>query len=307
MIYTCTLNPSVDYIVKVEDFQLGSLNRSSETHFYAGGKGINVSRVLNRLGVENTALGFAGGFTGSFIKEALDQEGVTHDFSPIQNETRINVKMKTDAETEINSEGPAITEGEAEQLVQKVAQLHENDVLILAGSIPPSLPKDYYASLMKTAKDRGCKVVLDTSGEALKELLPYKPFVIKPNHHELGELFQTEVTTVEKAVELGKRLVADGIEHVLVSMAGEGALYLNAQSVLHAVPPKGKVKNSVGAGDSMVAGFVSQLAKNAPVETAFLFSLAAGSATAFLDDLCTKEKVEELLQDVQVTILEQGE
>ncbi|KAB7704143.1 1-phosphofructokinase [Bacillus aerolatus] len=304
MIYTCTLNPAIDYIVKLDHFEPGGLNRAVDTAKFAGGKGINVSRVLTRLGAENTALGFLGGFTGDFILNELDQEGIRHQFIRVAEDTRINVKLKAGTETEINGQGPAITQEEADRFTALIEQLNEGDVLLLAGSVLSSLSEDYYVQLMEIAKDRGVKTAVDTSGPMLKKLLDYKPFFIKPNHHELGELFQTTVDSKEQAVKLAKKLVAEGIENVIVSMAGEGALLVSEDMVLAAKPPKGEVKNSVGAGDSMVAGFLARYANGDSLEEAFRYSVAAGSATAFSEDLCTKDKAEQLSSQVQILTME---
>ncbi|HZG74036.1 MAG TPA: 1-phosphofructokinase [Chondromyces sp.] len=304
MIYTCTLNPSIDYVVRVEQFIAGGLNRAVDSATFAGGKGINVSRVLRRLGVENIALGFVGGFTGDFIVSELDKEEIGHRFVQVSGNTRINVKLKSESETEINGQGPKITTQESEELASYIRQMAKGDVLLLAGSIPSSLPADFYAALMTDAKSRGVKVVVDTSGPALKELIAHEPFLIKPNHHELGELFDTTVESKEHAMQLAKRLVENGVTHVIVSMAGEGALYVGQDTVLAAIPPKGKVQNSVGAGDSMIAGFLAQFEMGASIEEAFRYSVATGSATAFSEDLCTKDKVEELTSQVQISRVE---
>ncbi|MEK4031065.1 MULTISPECIES: 1-phosphofructokinase [Bacillaceae] len=304
MIYTCTLNPAIDYIVHLEHLETGTLNRAVSTAKFAGGKGINVSRVLTRFGAENTALGFLGGFTGEFIIDELNKEGIHHQFIRIAQDTRINVKVKAGNETEINGQGPTVTLEESEQFKDLIKQLNKGDILLLAGSVLSSLPEDYYVLLMKIAQERGIKIAVDTSGPILKKLLAHKPFLIKPNHHELGELFQTDIQSREQAVVLAKQLVSEGVEHVMVSMAGEGALFVNKDVVLSAKPPQGQVKNSVGAGDSMVAGFLAGYAKGAAIEEAFRFSVAAGSATAFSEDLCTREKAEKLCSEVQISKLE---
>lgn len=305
MIYTCTLNPAIDYIVRVEDFQAGELNRSESADLYAGGKGINVSRLLKRLGSDTCAIGFAGGFTGEFIKSELDRESVPHRFTAVEGITRINVKLKSANETEINGPAPFISEQEANRLVQLTAELTDRDWLHIGGSVPSSLPADYAGTLINTARSKGARVVVDTSGEALKTLLPYNPFLIKPNHHELSELFETEVSTKEKAAEIAKKLVDGGTENVIVSMGGSGAVFVNSQSIYFASPPKGDVKNTVGAGDSMVAAFMAKFDEGLQPEEAFRWAVAAGSATAYSDDLCTKEKVEELFNRVEIVKVEQ--
>lgn len=300
MIYTCTLNPAVDYVVRVENFQAGDLNRSESADLYAGGKGINVSRLLKRLGSETCAVGFAGGFTGDFIKSELDDEGVFHRFISVRGATRINVKLKSGIETEINGPAPVISEEESDRLVQLTEELTEHDWFHIGGSVPSSLPAGYAGRLMNTAHKKGARVVVDTSGAALKALLPYNPFFIKPNHHELSELFNTEVHTKEEAAFIAKKLVDGGIKNVIVSMGGAGAVFVNNESVYFAASPKGKVKNTVGAGDSMVAAFMAKIDAGLPPHEAFHWSVAAGSATAFSDDLCTKQEVEDVYSRVKI-------
>lgn len=303
MIYTCTLNPSVDYIVKVDDIRLGELNRATETAVFPGGKGINVSRVLKRLGMDSVALGFVGGFTGAFIEQALAQENIKFDFVKVPETTRINIKLKSGKETEINGQGSTIAPSLANELMKKIQALHQGDTLVLAGSIPESLPSDFYRTIVHTAKAANVNVVVDTSGPALKQLIEAKPFLIKPNHKELGELFDTVLHAKADAVLYGRRLVELGVENVIVSLAGDGAFLFTKEVTLFAEAPKGIVRNSVGAGDSMVAGFLAAYTSGKPIEEAFAYSVATGSATAFSDDLCTKAKADELLQHVKVTRL----
>ncbi|MCP3762609.1 1-phosphofructokinase [Domibacillus sp. A3M-37] len=305
MIYTCTLNPAVDYVVRVEDFQAGGLNRSESADMYAGGKGINVSRVLKRLGSDTCAIGFAGGFTGEFIKNELDREGVFHRFASIQGVTRINVKLKSNTETEINGPAPAISEEDANRLVQLTSELTERDWLHIGGSVPSSLPADYAGTLIDAARNKGARVVVDTSGAALKGLLPYNPFFIKPNHHELSELFDTEINTKEEAALIAKKLVDGGIENVIVSMGGDGAVFVNKEGAYYAESPKGTVKNTVGSGDSMVAAFMAKIDAGLKPHEAFHWAVAAGSATAFSDDLCTKAEVEDVYSRVSIVKAEQ--
>ena len=281
MIYTVTLNPSVDYIVRVEQFELGSLNRTSEDSKFPGGKGINVSRVLKRLGVESNALGFIGGFTGSFVADFLSGENIQHNFIKVSGDTRINVKLKTDVETEINGVGPSVSEEQLNQFLQLFQHMNQDDIVLLAGSIPGTLPTSIYQKIMTICKEKEIKVVADVSGDALKEVLSEKPFLIKPNHHELGELFETNIQSVEDAHKYAKQLVKQGVKHVIVSMAGEGALLVTDEFSYVANVPKGKVLNSVGAGDSVVGGFLSAFSENKSLEEAFKIGVASGSATAF--------------------------
>lgn len=303
MIYTMTLNPSIDFIVEVADFEVGILNKIQKEAKFPGGKGINVSQVLKRLGTDNKALGFVGGFTGDYIVDSLKQRGIVTDFVEVQEDTRINIKLKTGQETEINGQGPTIQEPELTALLNKIDALTTNDVLVLAGSIPQSLPVTIYETLASIATKKGAKVVADTTGEVLLNVLPNKPFLIKPNHHELGELFDVKIETVEEAVPYGKRLVEMGAQHVIVSMAGAGALLFSKDVALYANVPKGVLKNSVGAGDSVVAGFLSNYFRTGDVQQAFKYGVASGSATAFSPELCTQQEVEELLPQIKLTTM----
>lgn len=306
MIYTVTLNPSIDYLVEVENFQMGKVNRTSYDAKFPGGKGINVSRVLKRLGNSTTALGFIGGQTGEFVKRFLRQEEIFTDFTEIAGDTRINIKLKTGLETEINSQGPVISKGNYQQLFSQIEQLNNNDILILSGSIPQSVPSDVYEAMARSCAHNGIKVVVDTSGKELLNVLPHRPFLIKPNHHELGELFSTEIRTVDDAREYGAKLVEAGAQNVIVSMAGQGAVLCSGGESYSANVPKGNVINSVGAGDSMVAGFIGTYERTGDILSAFRFSLAAGSATAFSSDLGTLDKIEELLPQIAINQLTGG-
>ncbi len=301
MIYTVTLNPSIDYIVEVDDLKLGDLNRMKRDLKLPGGKGINVSRILNQLGADSTAIGFLGGFTGRFIDDTLQEESIKTDFVMIEDDTRINIKLKHGDETEINGLGPAIREQEADALVQKLAGLQKNDIVVLSGSIPPSLGRDFYERLIRVCQHTGAEFVIDTTGEALMKALVHKPLLIKPNHHELAELFGVTIHSEEEIVTYGRKLLEAGAKNVLISMAGEGALFITADEVYHANVPAGTVKNSVGAGDSMIAGFVGTLALHGDPIEAFRAGVASGSATAFSDDLATKEKIEKLRPQVTIS------
>jgi 1-phosphofructokinase len=294
MIYTVTLNPSVDYIVEVEEFTLGGLNRMKRDMKLPGGKGINVSRVLKQLGVENTATGFLGGFTGGYIEQWLRQEMIASDFVHIADDTRINIKLKAGEETEINGAGPEISQPETASLLHKLDALKQGDVVILSGSTPPSLGGDFYSRLIAVCKQKGAEFVIDTTGQALKDALPMGPLLVKPNHHELAELFGAQISTRAEIITYGRKLLEAGARHVLVSMAGEGALFISEQGVYHAAAPAGQVKNSVGAGDSMIAGFVGTLSLTGDVLEAFRAGVASGSATAFSDDLADRQKIEQL-------------
>lgn len=300
MIYTVTLNPSLDYIVEVDTVSLGDLNRTKNETKFPGGKGINVSQVLKRLDVDSHALGFLGGFTGSYIEDFLTSQGINSDFVKVDEDTRINVKIKSDRETEINAKGPNITSENFEALKAQIRKLTSEDILVLAGSIPSTMPKSTYEELVKLCNENGTKFVVDAEGELLKKVLPLGPFLIKPNHHELGDLFNTVINSCEEVIPYGRELVKQGAQNVIVSLAEKGAVLINKDIALIATSPKGDVKSSVGAGDSMVAGFIATYGKTKSVEEAFRFSVAAGSATAFSIGLCTREKMEGLLPQVIV-------
>ncbi|MGM9924844.1 MAG: 1-phosphofructokinase [Bacillus sp. (in: firmicutes)] len=301
MIYTVTLNPSIDYIVEIDDFQLDALNVIDRESKFPGGKGINVSRVLRTIGAPSKALGFVGGFTGRFIQERIESEGIAHDFVNVAQDSRINIKLKTGQETELNGQGPALSEEEVQFMHQKLEQIQEGDILILAGSIPPSLPKTLYSDLTAAYSKRGVKVVVDAGGKVLAEVLKDKPFLVKPNHHELSDLFGTKIETVEAVLPYGRKVVEMGAENVIVSMAGEGALLFTQDATYKATVPKGKVLNSVGAGDSLVAGFIGTYTKEHDFVKAFKYAVATGSATAFSRDLASIETINSLLDQVEVT------
>lgn len=297
MINTITLNPSLDYIVKVNNFEADKLNRSESEQIYAGGKGINVSIVLKNLGVDNTALGYVAGFTGDEILRQIKEHGVDCDFVKLNNGlSRINVKLKSDGETEINGSGPDISEEDLKSLYGKIAHLGKGDFLILSGSIPNSIPDDIYENIMKTLLDSGVEFIVDATKDLLLKVLKYRPFLIKPNHHELAEMFNVEIKGDEDIIKYGKKLQEMGAKNVLISMAGDGAILLpeNGEPVKRDVP-KGVLKNSVGAGDSMVAGFLAGYLKNHDIKEAFKMGVATGSASAFSEELATEEQVNELL------------
>jgi 1-phosphofructokinase len=300
MIYTVTLNPSLDYIVEVDQVTLGELNRTKNETKFPGGKGINVSQVLKRLDVDSRALGFLGGFTGDYIEEFLTSHGINTDFVKVDEDTRINIKLKSEDETEINAKGPNITEENFEALKGKIRELTSEDILVLAGSIPSTMPESTYEELVKLCNENGTKFIVDAEGELLKKVLPLNPFLIKPNHHELGDLFNTVINSCEEVIPYGRELIKQGAQNVIVSLADKGAVLINKDLALIATSPKGVVKSSVGAGDSMVAGFIATYEKTKSIEEAFRFSVAAGSATAFSIGLCTREKMEGLLPQVKV-------
>lgn len=297
MVYTVTLNPALDYVIHIEDFQTGEINRTQREEIQFGGKGINVSTVLTRLGVENTALGFLAGFTGQALAEGMRKNGIQTDFIWLtEGLTRINVKIKAGEETELNGRGPVIPSAALDELFQKLDRLQSGDVLDLSGSIPASLPDDIYQQILRQLEGRGILTVVDAAGELLCAALPYRPFLIKPNHHELGEIFGQTPVTDQELTACAKKLQKQGARNVLVSMAGEGSLLLDETGACHRLGvPRGTVRNSVGAGDSMVAGFLAGWLKTGDYETAHRMGAAAGSAAAFSDGLATEAKVLALL------------
>lgn len=295
-----TFNPAIDYVLEVKDLRLGKVNRSTRSYKYPGGKGINISRVLKNLSVENIALGFIGGFTGAFIEEYLKDLEVRTNFIPLKEDTRINVKIKGIEETDINDQGPQITEEDLRKFFKKLEDLKEEDFLILSGNIQSSLPRDTYSKIQDKCRDKNIKIIVDTTGEALMSTLKYNPFLIKPNQYELGEIFGVEIKEEREVIQYSKKLLKKGTENVLTSLGSKGAILISKDGLWKASAPEGSVKNSVGAGDSMVAGFVSSYSKNKDIEEAFKWAVAAGSATAFSWDLCTKEKVMELLPKVRI-------
>lgn len=303
MIYTVTFNPSLDYIVSVKDFKLGLTNRTDSELMLPGGKGINVSIVLKNLGIDNTALGFVAGFTGEEVVKRLEKLGVKNGFLEIpEGFTRINVKLKSIDGTEINGQGPYIGEDKMEKLLMKLDELGEKDVLFLSGSIPASMPDDTYQKIMERLKDKGVLISVDATQELLLKVLPYHPFLIKPNNHELGEIFGVELRTRESVVPYGKKLQAMGAENVLISMAGEGAVLIASDGQVYDTPaPKGILKNGVGAGDSMVAGFMAGWLERKEYRHAFYMGVAAGSASAFSEQLAVKEEIDQVYEQVVKT------
>ena len=302
MIYTVTFNPSLDYIVSVDKFATGKVNRTGDEKIFAGGKGVNVSIVLKNLGYENTALGYTAGFTGNEIERILQEKGISTRFKNVTTGiSRINVKLKSDEETEINGQGPAITTEDVEALYDRLdTDLKEGDILVLAGSIPDVMSQETYSNIMKRLEDKNINIIVDATKDLLVNVLRYHPFLIKPNNHELGEIVGAEINTREEACMYAKKLQEMGAKNVLVSMAGEGAvLVTETGEEYQSEPPKGKVVNSVGAGDSMVAGFIAGYLKNHSYEEAFKMGLCTGSASAFSQELAKKDEVESLMKDFE--------
>ena len=296
MVYTVTFNPAIDYVVHTAAMRLGEVNRSSSEEMYFGGKGINVSIVLNELGTPSIALGFTAGFTGEAIENGIKAMGIKSDFVRLKTgNSRINVKIKAGEETELNGQGPHIDDEALEALFVKLDKLSDGDTLVLAGSIPSSLPSDIHERIMQRLSDRKIRTVVDATNDLLLNVLKYKPFLIKPNNHELGEMFGVTLSEDEEIERYARKLKDMGAINVLISMAGDGAMLIDENGKCHRCGVcKGKVRNSVGAGDSMVAGFLTG-AQNGDYEYALKLGTAAGGATAFSDGLAVKTKIEELL------------
>lgn len=297
MICTVTFNPSLDYIVRVDDMRLGVINRTTYEQVLPGGKGINVSIVLGNLGHESRALGFLAGFTGAEIARRVREAGVNADFIEVaEGMSRINAKIKSNEETELNGRGPLITEADIEQLYARLDVLSQDDTLVISGSVPSTLPGDMYERIMERLDGRGVRIVVDAERELLTRVLPYRPFLVKPNNIELGDIYGVKLETRADVIPYAKRMQQAGARNVLVSMAGEGGvLVAESGEVFDSPAAKGEVVNSVGAGDSSVAGFLAGLAETSSYETAFRMALAAGSASAFSDHLATRPEVEELM------------
>ncbi|AYW45101.1 1-phosphofructokinase [Tetragenococcus koreensis] len=301
MIYTLTLNPSIDYIVHVGHLEIGDVNRMTEDFKLPGGKGINVSRILQRIGAPSYALGFLGGFTGDFIEKWLLEEGIHSQFTRVEQDTRINVKLKAEEETEINGLGPILSEDEINRLKFTLSELiTSDDIVVLSGSTPGGLRKGFYQELIHIIKENGAEFVIDTTGDDLLAALPEKPLLVKPNNHELAELYHTTFHSLDDIVTHGKKLLNDGVKNVLISMAGDGALLITQEGTYLSNVLKHEVKNSVGAGDSMIAGFIGNFSQTKDPLDAFKWGVACGSATTFSDDLATEAFIKELLPEVTV-------
>ena len=302
MIYTVTLNPSIDYVINLKSLNIGQINRVNSENVYPGGKGINVSRVLKTLGYDNVATGFISGFTGDFIINSLCELDVKSDFIKLNNGfTRINVKIKSNEETEINGGGPHISDEKLKELFDKLSYLKEDDILILAGSIPSTLSEDLYEKIIKHVENNKVKVVVDATKNLLLNVLKYNPFLIKPNNHELEEIFNVKLDNLNDITTYAKKLQEMGARNVLVSMGKDGALLITENGqVLISNAPNGRVINSVGAGDSMVAGFICGYLNSNSYEEALKLGSASGSATAFSSDLAKKELIHELIKEIKV-------
>lgn len=298
MIYTVTFNPAIDYVMQISTLKTGKVNRSTAEEIYFGGKGINVSVILKQLGFDSKALGFSAGFTGKAIEDGIRAQGIQSDFVKLdKGNSRINVKIKAENETEINGQGPEISQEAVNELFEKLKTLRENDTLILAGSIPNTLPEDIYEKILEMLSGKGIRFVVDATKDLLMNVLKYNPFLIKPNNHELGEIFGVELKTNDEIIKYAKELQKKGAVNILVSMAGDGSILIDENENVHIMEaPKGKVVNSVGAGDSMVAGFVAGYLEKKDYEYALMLGTASGSATAFSSGLAQKNDIDKLLE-----------
>ena len=299
MIYTVTFNPAIDYVVRTGEMKVGVVNRTESEEIYFGGKGLNVSIILNELGIKSEALGFVAGFTGEAIENGMAKDGIKTDFVHLNNGfSRINVKIQSSFETEINGQGPEISEENIEELFKKLNKIQDGDTIVLAGSIPASLPSDIYERILEYLKNKKIRAIVDATGDLLMNVLKYKPFLIKPNNFELEEIFGVELKTAEDVSEYALKLKEMGAVNVLVSMAGDGAILADENGKIHACGVcSGTVKNSVGAGDSVVAGFIAGCEKKG-YEYALKLGTAAGGATAFSDGLAKKDLIYSLLEQL---------
>ena len=300
MIYTVTLNPSIDYIVRLDQVQVGSVNRMDSDDKFAGGKGINVSRVLKRLDIPNTATGFIGGFTGKFITDTLAEEEIETRFVQVAEDTRINVKIKADQETEINGTGPNVEPAQLEELKAILSSLTAEDTVVFAGSSAKNLGNVIYKDLIALTRKTGAQVVCDFEGQTLIDSLDFQPLLVKPNNHELGAIFGVKLESLDEIENYARQLLAKGAQNVIISMAGDGALLVTSEGAYFAKPIKGTVKNSVGAGDSMVAGFTGEFVKSKDAVEGFKWGVACGTATTFSDDLATATFIKETYEKVEV-------
>lgn len=300
MIYTLTLNPSIDYVLKIDKFSDGETLRSNTEEKYPGGKGIMVSKLLKNLGEKSVNIGFLGGFTGDFIRKKLNDLGIEEDFTNIEDDSRINVKLKYETETEINAQGPQITEEEIEEFLNYLDQLQEDDFVIISGSIPKSLGDDFYRVIVNLLEMNNVRFALDTSGKKLFKLSSYKPFLVKPNKKELEEIFEDKIDSDEKIVKYARKLIDQGAENVIVSLGKDGSIFVDNSVIYKAKPIEGKLINSVGSGDSMVAGYIYGYMKGLSKFDSYKLAASCGSATAFSPDIAEKELINEIFKKVEV-------
>ena len=300
MIYTLTLNPSIDYVIKIDQFSDGETLRSNAEEKYPGGKGIMVSKLLKNLGEKSVNIGFLGGFTGDFIRKKLNDLGIEEDFTRIEDDSRINVKLKYETETEINAQGPQIKEEEIEKFLNYLDQLQEDDFVIISGSIPKSLGDDFYRVIVNLLEMNNVRFALDTSGKKLFKLSSYKPFLVKPNKKELEEIFEDKIDSDEKIVKYARKLIDQGAENVIVSLGKDGSIFVDNSVIYKAKPIEGKLINSVGSGDSMVAGYIFGYMKGFSKLDSYKLAVSCGSATAFSPDIAEKELINEIFKKVEV-------
>ena len=300
MIYTITFNPALDYISQVDNFEIGKINRTKNEKILPGGKGLNVSIVLKNLGIENTALGFIGGFTGEELNKRIEEYGIKTDFIKVREGfTRINVKISSNEETALNGNGPKITQENMQALLEKIEKINKEDTVILAGNVPKGINNNIYELICVNLERNGVTFIVDATRELLVNVLKYRPFLIKPNKEELEETFKVKLNTKEEIIECVKKMQLMGAQNVLVSLGGDGAILVTSDDeVIEAKAPKGKVLNTVGAGDSMVAGFLAGYEKTKDYKYALKMGIATGSASAFSLELATKEDVEKLLKQI---------
>lgn len=303
MIYTVTLNPSLDYIIHVNDFKENTINRVDKEEIYIGGKGINVSTVLNNNAIKSICLGFVGGFTGIHIEDELKKEGIISKFVLVDGNTRINVKMESSGETEINGSGPIISKEKKEEFLAGICNIEDNSTLILSGSVPSSLDKNIYSEIAECVKDKNIKLVVDAEGDLLMNTLKYHPYLIKPNDKELASILHKEINSFEDALIGSEYLQSLGARNIIISMGDKGAVYRSEDGICYtSVAPKGEVKNTIGSGDSMVAGFIAMKELERSDEEAFGYAVACGSASAFSERLCYKQEAQEVLKQVEVQL-----
>lgn len=300
MIYTLTLNPSIDYVIKIDQFSDGETLRSNSEEKYPGGKGIMVSKLLKNLGENSINIGFLGGFTGDFIRKKLNDLGIEEDFTRIEDDSRINVKLKYETETEINAQGPKITEEEIEEFLNYLDQLQEDDFVIISGSIPKSLGDDFYRVVVNLLEMNNVRFALDTSGKKLFKLSSYKPFLVKPNKDELSEIFDDEIDSDKKILKYARKLIDQGAENVIVSLGKDGSIFVDNSVTYKAKPIEGKLINSVGSGDSMVAGYIYGYMKGFSKLDSYKLAVSCGSATAFSPDIAEKELIDDIFKKVEV-------
>ncbi len=295
MIYTVTFSPALDYIVDLDKLEVGAINRTKKETMLPGGKGINVSIVLSNLNTKSVAMGFVGGFIGEYIEDEMIKHNIATDFVHLNGNTRINIKIKGMVETAINGQGPKVDNSKIEELINKLTKLTNKDVLVISGAIPNTLPSDTYERILERIKNQNVQLIVDTTKETLLKTLPYHPILVKPNKEELEELFSIKINNDEELVENAKKLIDLGAQNVIVSLGGDGALLVKGNGEYKITrSPKGKVINTVGAGDSLVAGFIDEYHRSGDINKAFKRGIACGSASAFSENLATLEKVEEL-------------